>query len=266
MTTIHYQTDRRAHTTFCCGVPISDIPHTERVSSDPGKVTCKEFKLPQPEQKVDWEATLRDRMIELRRDGHATFNPEYEQISDLLLRVDASREAEKQDSQPLRAESRRMVASLQVQLSQAHTQVDEARAMAERWATAHQKAEENSRILRDRLNDALGVMAEANESRNGAYMERAKVLRMALAVDLTRIFHSVVMTPATDVQEPGWWIIFLHSESGQMSWHLSPEQAELFDFVERVKPTDPRAVWDNHTTEQKYQRIDDLVAFLTKQL
>lgn len=261
MTTIHLRS-ARGQTTLCCGMLISDIPHTERITGDPAKANCGgAIAVPM----TDWEATLRDRLTELRKEASPN-HPEYQQLSGLLLRIDASREAERSDPQHARSEGERMVKALQVQLAQAHTQTDEALAMAERWAIAHQRTEENSRILRDQLKETKEAWAEANESRNGAYMERAKVLRMALAVDLTRIFHSVVMTPAMDVQEPGWWIIFLHSESGQMSWHLSPEQAELFDFVERVKPTDPRAVWDNHTTEQKYQRIDDLVAFLTKQL
>ena len=40
--------------------------------------------------------------------------------------------------------------------------------------------------------------------------------------------------------------------------------AELFDTVEHVQPDDPRAQWDGHTTETKYQRIQEHTARLSQ--
>lgn len=92
----------------------------------------------------------------------------------------------------------------------------------------------------------------AEEQRDGAYRERAQLLAW-LAVIVP-----AVVAPAPDVDEPDWQILYLAPRRTQLSWHIAPADADLFQHVEHVDRDDPRAQWDGHTTEEKYQRIRTL--------
>lgn len=59
-----------------------------------------------------------------------------------------------------------------------------------------------------------------------------------------------ILTPADDY--PDMWIVYLVSPAGQLSWHLMPEDLDLFKHVERRRTWE----WDGHTTEQKYERLE----------
>ncbi|MFF6829610.1 hypothetical protein [Streptomyces longwoodensis] len=96
--------------------------------------------------------------------------------------------------------------------------------------------------------------------RDGAYRERAHLV--ALLATLT---DGAVITYATDVDEPGWQIVYLRLGGRQASWHISPRDADLFAHVERVEHDDPRACWDGHTTEEKYAYIAAWTAELAEQ-
>ncbi|MDX2702179.1 hypothetical protein PV350_04870 [Streptomyces sp. PA03-6a] len=93
--------------------------------------------------------------------------------------------------------------------------------------------------------------------RDGAYRERAHLI--ALLAELT---PGAVITPASDVDEDGWLIVYLTIGGHQASWHISPRDGHLFDSVELVEPDDPRARWNGHTTEEKYERIREYTARL----
>jgi len=90
---------------------------------------------------------------------------------------------------------------------------------------------------------------QREEERDGAYRERAHLVAWLAAM------HEAVIAPAPDVDEPGWQIVYVYAGGWQMSWHISPRDAELFKRVEHVAADHPRAQWDRHTTEQKYSRI-----------
>ncbi|MGV9803909.1 hypothetical protein ACWDTP_38320, partial [Mycobacterium sp. NPDC003449] len=103
--------------------------------------------------------------------------------------------------------------------------------------------------------------AEAEAERDQAYAERAALLAWLAALHPA----NAVITPAADVDEPGWRLLYLLVGGWQMSWHIHPRDAALFDTVEHVQPDDPRAQWDGHTTDQKYERIQEHVARLGEQ-
>lgn len=84
---------------------------------------------------------------------------------------------------------------------------------------------------------------------NAAYTERAHLLAWLA------MLHHAVLTPAPDIAEPGWQILYLNAAGQQMSWHISPRDMLLLGHVEQVPADDPRAQWDGHTTEEKYRRI-----------
>src|SRR5690606_39189045 len=46
--------------------------------------------------------------------------------------------------------------------------------------------------------------------------------------------------------------------AGQLTWHLAPNDLDLFPHVPVVAPDHPRARWDGHTTPEKYRRLDAL--------
>lgn len=62
----------------------------------------------------------------------------------------------------------------------------------------------------------------------------------------------------TDPSEPDWAVVVVETPQGQMSWHVSPDDQDLFHHVRKTRPGD--APWDGHTTEEKYARLARLTA------
>lgn len=102
------------------------------------------------------------------------------------------------------------------------------------------------------LDAATARAVQAELGRDGAYRERAYLTAWLATI------HPAVITPAPDVDSEGWQILYLTAGGRQLSWHIAPADAELYTHVEHVSPDDPRAQWDGHTTEQKYQAIGAL--------
>ncbi len=121
--------------------------------------------------------------------------------------------------------------------------------------TAHTKE------LMARRTETLRKRAEGAEAeRDGAYRERAHLVALLAAMT-----DGAVIVPALDVDEDGWALLYLTIGGRQCSWHISPRDLELFEHVERVRPDDPRAQWDGHTTEAKYAGIAAYTAELAQQ-
>lgn len=65
-----------------------------------------------------------------------------------------------------------------------------------------------------------------------------------------------------DPEEPGWYVLYVLAPTGQMSWHVSPEDVDLFDHVRRITPEgfqEAHGGWDGHTTADKYERLRRLI-------
>lgn len=114
--------------------------------------------------------------------------------------------------------------------------------------------------ITQKLLDQQGQINTLTAERDGAYRERAQLLAWLAAL------NPAVRTPATDITtEPGWQILYINpTTGGQMSWHISPRDVELFEHVEYTPAGagDERAMWDGHTTPVKYERIASLTRFL----
>lgn len=80
---------------------------------------------------------------------------------------------------------------------------------------------------------------------NAVYRERNR-----LVAALTTRWPSVV-TPAPDFD--GWWIVYINGPAGQMSFHFSPDDHDLFAHVHHVDTWE----WDGHDTTTKYERLAD---------
>lgn len=87
------------------------------------------------------------------------------------------------------------------------------------------------------------------------YTERARLVAYLASVYPSRI------GPDTADPTSSWYVVTIETPFGQMSWHISDEDRldrHLFDHVRPTLPGDPP--WDGHTTEQKYERLEQLVA------
>lgn len=73
------------------------------------------------------------------------------------------------------------------------------------------------------------------------------------------VAHLAARHPAvlaySDPAEPEWPVVTIDTPAGQLTWHISPEDADLFGHVPVVPADDPLAQWDGHTTDEKYARL-----------
>ncbi|NJP74323.1 hypothetical protein HCJ99_26405 [Streptomyces sp. C1-2] len=122
---------------------------------------------------------------------------------------------------------------------------------AERHTDIADDVTRHTKELMARRTETLRKRAESAEAeRDGAYRERAHLVALLAAMT-----GDAVIAPALDVPEPGWWIVYLTIGGRQASWHISPRDAVLFAHVEHVGVEDARAIWDGHSTEEKYAAI-----------
>lgn len=76
------------------------------------------------------------------------------------------------------------------------------------------------------------------------YRERAFLTRHLASVYPSRLSYN-------DPSEPDWAVLYVQTPEGQLSWHISPDDMDLFGDV--VVVSDHK--WDGHTTEEKYDRL-----------
>lgn len=55
-----------------------------------------------------------------------------------------------------------------------------------------------------------------------------------------------------DPAEPDWPVVLIDLPTGQLSWHISPDDMDLFGHVAQGAAT-----WDGHDTQEKYRRLDE---------
>lgn len=65
-----------------------------------------------------------------------------------------------------------------------------------------------------------------------------------------------------DFAEPDWPVVYIQTPRGQLSWHVARDDLPLFAHV--PWDHDDKWTWDNHTTEEKYARLDALTTELTQ--
>lgn len=88
--------------------------------------------------------------------------------------------------------------------------------------------------------------------KDGAYKERNRLVAF-----LCSLFPASVEQHVGDDWEDDWRnVVYIDLPTGQASWHIHDSHLPLFDHV----PRDEGRVWDGHTTDQKYARLDMRVA------
>lgn len=83
-----------------------------------------------------------------------------------------------------------------------------------------------------------------DEQARALYRERAALVAYLAAVHPAAI--------GTDPAQPDWPVVYVDTPAGQMSWHISRDDLDLFPHVPAYRPAPE---WDGHTTEQKYDRL-----------
>ncbi|NYV72959.1 hypothetical protein [Streptomyces sp. UH6] len=74
------------------------------------------------------------------------------------------------------------------------------------------------------------------------------------------VAHLAALYPShigrTDTDEPEWSVVTIETPTGQMCWHISDDDLDLFTHVQ---PTNRICrAWDGHTTDEKYGRLRTL--------
>lgn len=86
---------------------------------------------------------------------------------------------------------------------------------------------------------------------DNAYEERNRLVAL-----LAAFYPAVVDKTAIEGWDPSWHnCVYIDTMEGQLSWHFHDRESELFAHIPRGK-----AEWDGHTTEEKYHRIERLIA------
>lgn len=81
------------------------------------------------------------------------------------------------------------------------------------------------------------------------YRERAH-----LVAHLAALYPSHI---GVDPSESDWPVVYIDTDAGQLSWHISQDDLPLFAHVRRGD-----ADWDGHSTTEKYGRLDNLTRTL----
>lgn len=89
---------------------------------------------------------------------------------------------------------------------------------------------------------------------DAAYTERAHLVALLAALYPSHIGYN-------DPSSPEWAVVTIEAPTGQMSWHIGTHDMPLFQHV--LKTTHQHQLWDGHTTEEKYRRMDILTEMLT---
>lgn len=91
-----------------------------------------------------------------------------------------------------------------------------------------------------------------------AYRERAQLLALLAATFGPEFAHISESDPGA----PGWPVLTLELPSGQVSWHIAPDDVELFSHVRPTTEAD--RAWDGHSTGEKYRRVAKLAKAMTR--
>lgn len=88
---------------------------------------------------------------------------------------------------------------------------------------------------------------------DNVYRERA-----FLVAHLATVYPSVISY--NDPDEPDWAVIYLTTPQGQLSWHIAPDDMDLFGHVLIIVARSDAPAWDGHDTPEKYRRLAALTA------
>lgn len=97
---------------------------------------------------------------------------------------------------------------------------------------------------------------EMRALKDGAYLERNRVVAAFARMAMTHGWPVAILKTNIDGWDPEWQqCIFIETPFGQVSWHFHDNERTLFPNT----MVGTGAIWDGHTTDEKYRRLDVLV-------
>ena len=94
-------------------------------------------------------------------------------------------------------------------------------------------------------------VADMEKRKDAAYFERNQVVAA-----LAKCFPSGIAKTAIDGWSEDWHgCVYIDLPTGQVSWHYHDSQAYLFNALPEYQ-----GVWDGHSTDEKYARLNALTA------
>lgn len=92
-------------------------------------------------------------------------------------------------------------------------------------------------------------------AKDAAYTERNRLVALLAALFPSSLEENRDGSPEDRAE--GWnWVCYVDLPTGSATWHIPDRELSLFDHVPRHQGRQ----WDGHTTEEKYARIERLVA------
>lgn len=82
---------------------------------------------------------------------------------------------------------------------------------------------------------------------DSVYRERAYLVAYLASIHPSTIGYH-------DPAEPDWAVVIIDLPTGQASWHVAPDDMDLFGHVAISSVN----TWDGHSTEVKYERLRKL--------
>lgn len=82
------------------------------------------------------------------------------------------------------------------------------------------------------------------------YRERAHLVALLATAYPSHIGYN-------DPAEPEWAVITVEGPTGQMTWHVAPDDLDLFRHVRQTTAKD--APWDGHSNGKKYERLRRII-------
>ena len=101
-------------------------------------------------------------------------------------------------------------------------------------------------LRRDALQALLDEQAAQADALRAVYRERAHLLAFIASLFPSHIGY-------TDPSEPDWAVLIIETPAGQLSWHIAPDDLELFTHVSTTSSM--CRSWDGHSTDEKYRRV-----------
>jgi hypothetical protein len=146
------------------------------------------------------------------------------------------------------------------EMSPLYNAIHQATATAESWmhpSTLSEAAQSHLALLKRELGHARAGMADLEQRKDGAYLERNR-----LVAALASVFPSGTGRTAIEGWSEDWHgCVYVDLPTGQASWHFHDSHAHLFAHLPAYdKP------WDGHTTEEKYERLEALAAETAQKL
>lgn len=93
-----------------------------------------------------------------------------------------------------------------------------------------------------------------SDQANIAYRERNRLV--AYLAKSYRSLSSIMEAPDCKEEEDKWYIVYINTPEGQLSWHIPEADMDLFDGIARKE-----VVWDEHNTEEKHHRLEKLAEY-----